>query len=441
MDADQERYLLERSMEISSRELFELNERLENAQHVAALGYWLYDKDSGAITWSNEIYRLFGLDSSSPPPTFDEVMHMICEPDRTHLTQLIERAFSEGKDYEYEFQLETRDNQKRWAYVKGQPQQENNKTLLTGIAIDITTRKLAELEVAALHNQVLITARRAGMADVATAILHNVGNVLNSANVSVELVHENLKSGHYEKFFTVVSMLKEHLASLNTYLTEDPKGKLIPDYLIKSSALLKNEYSIIVKEVANLAKQLQHIRDIVAMQKNLSGVSGVSETIFLPEIIETALDMSGGSFEQINIQVQKNYETTPFISVDSSKLLQILVNLIQNAKDAVLTNEDSKEKQIVLSIDEPLSDHIAITVKDNGHGIAPVNINNVFSFGFTTKKNGHGFGLHSSALAAKELGGCLKAHSDGVDQGAAFILTLPLMPSTAHHHRGNMHER
>jgi PAS domain S-box-containing protein len=439
VDADQERYLLERSMDLSSRELSELNQKLANAQRIARLGYWIYDKENDTITWSSEVYELFGFDSAVTPPNFEEVMQLIYEPDQIELRRLIKESFVEGKGYEYEFQLQTRDKEKRWAYVKGQPQNNGDRVILSGITIDITSRKLAEQEVAELHQQVLVTARRAGMADVATAILHNVGNILNSANVSLSLLQENSERGHYKKLFSVITMLKENLSSVATYLTEDPKGKLIPEYLVKAGELLEGEYGSSVKEIGNLNKQLQHIKDIVAMQKSMSGVSGVAETIFLPEIIETALKMSGSSsFEDKKIKIHKNYEQTPFISIDSSKLLQILVNLIQNAKDAVLSNAElSEEKQISLSIQETPPNFITIQLKDNGIGIDPANITNIFSFGFTTKKNGHGFGLHSSALAAKELGGNLTAESTGPNQGATFILTLPLH---AHKKAGDAHE-
>lgn len=418
VEADLERYLLERSMEISSSELLELNQKLENAQLIARLGYWFYDREGKTATWSSEVYHLFGLDIAVTPPGFTEVMEMINESDQIPLRGLIDQAFAEGKEFEYECQLETLNHQKRWAYIKGQPQQSGDKVVLSGITIDITSRKLVEQE--------LMIARRAGMADVATSILHNVGNILNSANVSLSLLQENINKGHYKKLFAVIAMLKENLPSLSTYLTQDPKGKLIPDYLVQAGELLENEYRIFIKEMGNLDGNLQHIRDIVAMQKNLSGISTVKETIFLPEMIDTAIKMCSGSLEDKGIMLHKNYEKTPFISVDTSKLLQILINLIQNAKEAVLANAELHEKQIILSIQEYARNVIAVTLKDNGIGIEPQHITDIFSFGFTTKKNGHGFGLHSSALAAKELGGALIAESAGLNQGATFVLTLPL---------------
>jgi PAS domain S-box-containing protein len=437
VEADQERYLIERSMEISSHELLELNQKLENAQHIAGLGYWNYDREIESINWSREIYQLFGLDIAISAPSFEEIMQMIYEPDQIQLRKLIDQAFKEEKEYEYEFQLQTPNHQKRWAYVKGQPKRIDNKVIISGIIIDITIRKLAEHELAILHQQILITARRAGMADVATSILHNVGNILNSVNVSLGLLQENINQGHYKKFFAIVAMLKENSSSLSTYLTEHPKGKLIPEYLMQSGELLEMEYSVFTKEISDLTTHLQHIKDIVAMQKNLSGISGVAQTVFLPEVIETALKMSGSTFEDTNIHFQKNYEKTPFISVDSSKVLQILVNLIQNAKEAVLDNTNIKEKQIIFSIQEPSSNSIVLTIKDNGIGIDPEDFTNIFSFGFTTKINGHGFGLHSSGLAAKELGGNLNVESAGLNQGATFILTLPL---SAPEKKGELHE-
>ena len=69
-----------------------------------------------------------------------------------------------------------------------------------------------------------------------------------------------------------------------------------------------------------------------------------------------------------------------------------------------------------------------IAVIDTGIGISPENLTRIFAHGFTTRKDGHGFGLHSGALAAKELGGKLSVESAGLGQGASFVLDLPFAP-------------
>jgi signal transduction histidine kinase len=118
------------------------------------------------------------------------------------------------------------------------------------------------------------------------------------------------------------------------------------------------------------------------------------------------------------------------IQTEKHRVLQILVNLIRNAKYAL---DDSKrtDKLLTIKLGRNGGDHIKIDVVDNGVGIPEENLTRIFGHGFTTRSNGHGFGLHSSALAIKELGGSLTAHSDGVGKGATFTLLLPENPPHA----------
>ncbi len=109
---------------------------------------------------------------------------------------------------------------------------------------------------------------------------------------------------------------------------------------------------------------------------------------------------------------------------------QILVNLIRNAKYAV-AHSSSPIKRVIVSILSPADKWVQIQIQDNGVGIAPENLNRIFAHGFTTKQVGHGFGRHSSALAAKEMGGALHAHSDGLGHGTLFTLELPVAPPRA----------
>jgi signal transduction histidine kinase len=110
--------------------------------------------------------------------------------------------------------------------------------------------------------------------------------------------------------------------------------------------------------------------------------------------------------------------------VEKHKVLQILVNLIRNAKYAC-DESGRKDKQMIVRVSNG-DNRVRISVKDNGIGIPQENLTRIFNHGFTTKKDGHGFGLHSGALSAKELGGSLEVHSEGKNQGAMFTLELPL---------------
>jgi two-component system, NtrC family, sensor kinase len=142
--------------------------------------------------------------------------------------------------------------------------------------------------------------------------------------------------------------------------------------------------------------------------------------------MEDALQMNAAALSRHGIMVSRSYAETPLIAVDKHKILQIFVNLIRNAKYAI-DAAARRDKRIDITITLRNETHVAITVKDNGIGIDPDNLTRIFSHGFTTKKDGHGFGLHSGALAAKEMGGSLSAFSEGPGTGAAFTLELPLV--------------
>jgi C4-dicarboxylate-specific signal transduction histidine kinase len=179
----------------------------------------------------------------------------------------------------------------------------------------------------------------------------------------------------------------------------------------------------------SVGKNVEHIKEIVAMQQNFAKVSGVYENLSAASLVEDALRINSAAFERHRIQVLREFdEATPPVSLDRHRVLQILINLISNAKYA-MDAQPSDEKRLVIRIGAS-PDRVKISIGDNGVGIAPENLVKIFTHGFTTKKDGHGFGLHSCANAAKEMGGSLTAHSGGLGQGATFILELPAAQSS-----------
>jgi len=438
-DQEQERYLLERSMEISSREMLDLNEKLEYAQMVAHLGYWIYDRVENKLLWSKETFNLAGIDPSQGTPALDEAMQLVHEEDRPRLEFLMQRAFEKGESYELELRFKNKkDNQYYWLYAKGHPHVkatmnasiDKNDTgairYLSGIAIDITERKLAEENLKAMHQQLLSISRQAGMAEVATSVLHNIGNILNSANVSISLLQEMLEKSRVTKLNKISEMIKEHLSKSDNYFTEDENGKLIPDYLLALSKDISAEHSKIFHEINNINTHLEHIKDVVSLQKDISGIAGVKEEIDLQEVVDLAVQM-GCAAKCNEVEIVKDYQYDDCIETEKSKLLQILVNLVRNAKDSVSELVNQPKKIIVTIKKADKKPFVIITVTDNGGGIAHENLTRIFSLGFTTKAHGHGFGLHSSAIAANELGGVLNAASEGIGRGASFTIELPLV--------------
>jgi signal transduction histidine kinase len=280
-------------------------------------------------------------------------------------------------------------------------------------------RSREELETA--HAELVETSRRAGMAEAATGVLHNIGNVLTSVNIATELIGQGLKKSKAAYLPKLVALMREHGSDLGAFLTSDPKGRQLPEYLSQLSEHLVREHEATLQELAQLQKGLEHVRDIVHSQQSYSKLSGRPETLEVAGLVEDALRMNAGV--RSKIRVVKEFAPNLKVTAQKHKVLQILVNLLRNARQAC---EDSSAENQTLTIRTTDGDRgVRIAVSDNGTGIAPENLERIFSHGFTTKKDGHGFGLHNSASTAEELGGALSAHSDGVGKGATFTLELP----------------
>jgi two-component system, NtrC family, sensor kinase len=286
-------------------------------------------------------------------------------------------------------------------------------------------RALADL--AAAQSSLLAMSRAAGMAEVATGVLHNVGNVLNSVNVSCSLLQDQIRQSRAGNVAKVAEMLAEPEGGLVRFLAEDPRGQKIPAYLASLAAALRDEQDLMSREARSLQDRIEHIKEIVSMQQTYARISGVRESLAPEQIMEDALKLNAEALVRHGVAVHREYESMSPFSVDKHKVLQILLNLINNAKYACMTGGD-EEKRIVLRLSRPAPDRVRMEVADNGMGIAPENLTRIFRHGFTTRKEGHGFGLHSGALAAKEMGGTLNARSDGPGLGATFSLELPRNP-------------
>jgi len=287
---------------------------------------------------------------------------------------------------------------------------------------DITARKQAEAELEKTHKQLLAASRRGGMAEIASNVLHNVGNVLNSVNVSTSLIVERVKKSKTSGLAKVVDLLGQHAHDIGEFITHDSKGKHIPVHLGHLSKSLMADQGTIVSELESLRRNVEHIKEIVAMQQNYASVGGVKEMINVVDLVEDGICINEGGMQRHGVEVVRDFEKVPPMNAEKHKILQILVNLLSNAKYACEQSERA-DKRLTVRVANG-EGRVRISVMDNGIGIAPENITRIFNHGFTTRKDGHGFGLHSGALAAKEMGGSLTAQSDGPSQGATFTLEL-----------------
>jgi ligand-binding sensor domain-containing protein/signal transduction histidine kinase len=289
----------------------------------------------------------------------------------------------------------------------------------------VRAKEEAYAQLAEAQQHLMTLSRQAGMAEVATGVLHNVGNVLNSVNVSATIVANKIRESRITNLAALVGMLQGHSGELPDFLTHDAKGQRIVPYLAKLGGHLEGERQVMLRELELLTGHLGHIKEIVATQQNYAKVSGLNEVVALPDLVEDAIRIVDPGLSRHGIQVEREHEAVPPMAVDKHSVLQILLNLLRNAKQAI-KDSNQPEKSIRIRIHRWGEDRVRIEVKDTGVGLPPENLTRIFSHGFTTRRDGHGFGLHSGANAARQLGGALWAESAGLGCGATFILELPL---------------
>ncbi len=341
-----------------------------------------------------------------------------------HIDQALDLIKS-GSDYYREWQFKRKDGSAFAAEVIAAQLPDGN---ILGMIRDITERKLSEAALEKAHKELVESSRQAGMAEVATGVLHNVGNVLNSVNIASSCMAERLQKSKTANLSRVVAFFLEHETDLGGYLSSDPKGRQIPGYLAQLAEHLAAEQALALKELAELQKNIEHIKDIITVQQGYARTPDAGEMLKIVDLVEDALGMDASSLERHVVQLFREYEPhLPEITLQKHKVLQILVNLIRNAKQACRDSGSTDRRLTVRA--RSSSGRMFVSVVDNGNGVPAENLTRIFNHGFTTKKDGHGFGLHSAALAAKEMGGSLIVQSDGPGKGATFTLELPVAGS------------
>ncbi|QDV25130.1 ATP-binding protein [Aureliella helgolandensis] len=296
------------------------------------------------------------------------------------------------------------------------------------LKLEIEEKAMAQRELERVQCELIDTARRAGMADVATGVLHNVGNVLNSVNVSAGMILERVR------YSPSVSLERSAHLLRDTASDSIPTAELMsnpPDRMLKLADFLQGiakkcdaENTEVRQEVDRLVSNIDHIKKIVASQQSFAKSSGIVTKIQLEHVFEDALELHDVSLARHGIDVTRIFAAHKPLYSDQHRILQILVNLVFNAKQAI-EELAGDSPRITLRINDIDGERVSVQVSDTGVGVRPENLKKIFSYGFTTKAQGHGFGLHACALAAYELGGSLSVKSQGEGLGATFTLVLP----------------
>jgi signal transduction histidine kinase len=318
------------------------------------------------------------------------------------------------------------------AFGGGDPEPDRTSQIgiLTGEVAAMLAERRARVrhdaELAAAQRRCIELSREAGMAEIATGVLHNVGNVLNSVNVSTALVAGKVRESRVDNLVALIQMLEQHNGDLSEFLADDPKGQRVLPYLAKLGGHFQSERDGLLKELDLLSSHVDHIKQIVAAQQSYAKVSGLVEKINLSDVVDDAFQILAAGLVRHEIKVEREFAILPAIMADKHQILQILLNLLRNAKQAIKQAGGKGEKVIRVSIRRLDQSRVSLAVEDTGVGLPPENLTRIFGHGFTTKTDGHGFGLHSCALAASQMGGSLRVESEGLGRGATFTLELPL---------------
>jgi PAS domain S-box-containing protein len=414
-------------------ELETLSIRFGLATQAARAGVYEVQEGVESLWWSDSMYELYGQDQTVFAPTVTGWAALVHPDDRAAANAALADALRERGELRARYRLTRADGSVRHVESLAAVVTDSvtARPRLVGIDIDVSDRVAAEQRERDLQAQLRDASRGAGMAEVATNVLHNVGNVLNSVNVSASLVMDRLDSSRVGALGRVATMLLERRAELGTFLSSDDRGRQLPDYLEQLAKHLRSEQQEAIGELRALRKNIDHIKDVVTMQQRYAKLAGVTETVDIATLVDDSLRLNGSAAERCTVNYEREVVDVPPIVVDKHKVLQILVNLVRNAKQAC--EAAGRVGGRVLVTVARRVDGVVIAVKDDGIGIPAENLTRIFSHGFTTKKNGHGFGLHGGALAARELGGQLHVASDGPGRGATFTLELPLHPPGAAH--------
>ncbi|MDR4493944.1 MAG: sensor histidine kinase [Nitrospirales bacterium] len=289
-------------------------------------------------------------------------------------------------------------------------------------------RKRLLMEQARSDSQLRDAEYRFEMANVASTVLHNVGNVLNSVNVTGKVLEDLVTQSSVPLIHRMSNLLKEHDEDWMTFLSEDPKGKKILPFLKKIGEPLVGEQQALLKEIQSLQRHLSHVRHIILSHQAMARDHGWVEPVAIEELVAQAIELSFEPRDCSWVTIRREFCQVPRVLVDKHQVLQILVNLFRNAKQAMQQYVQPMHTFTLSIRRQAAAPHhkVEVIVQDTGVGIAPEHVNRMFTRGFTTKKEGNGIGLHSSARTLEKLGGSLSVFSAGTGLGATFTMVVPI---------------
>ena len=413
--------------------LTELNADLQHGKNLLTLATqaagivcWEFKVATRTMLWAEndiESLRAAGVDMHAHP---DALIAMIHRGDAAAALAAMHTAIAEGRGVcalRLRILTPTGNTVHVKAHVRLYCDAHGQLDHVLGVAWDVTDQVRQEERQLKLQAQLRDVSHQAGMAEVATGVLHNIGNVLNSLGVSAALMLAGLRDSRAGNVQRLAKLLTEQEDRLEAFLRNDPRGREIPRYLAQLGEHLVAEKHTQHTEMQAIVTHVEHIGKIVAAQQSYAHRGGISEEVDVAELIDNAIVLNFAG--ETDVTVNRDYQVTPQLTLDRHKVMQILANLLSNARHA-LSDQTQGMRFLTVRIRPLTEGALSIEVEDSGIGIEFGVLQRLFEFGFTTKKDGHGFGLHASANLAKELGGELSGLSDGPGRGARFSLRLPV---------------
>jgi two-component system NtrC family sensor kinase len=273
-------------------------------------------------------------------------------------------------------------------------------------------------------------AHRAGMAEIASEVLHNVGNALNTVNTSAQVLGDKLRRSRVSGLGKATNLLAEHKSDLATFFTTDARAAKVVDYLIEISSVCATEQEAMLQELSTLKSRIEHINEVIRLQQSYATHTELLQKLDVTKMLDDAVAMHAELFALYDIQVERQYENIPAVALNKSKMMQVLINLVKNGIESMISAGQPEPKMTLAARIE--NDKLIVEVSDSGTGIDPANLGSLFRSGFTTKPNGHGFGLHFCANTISSMNGALTARSDGIGKGATFRIELPNQTQEVH---------
>jgi len=396
------------------------------ATQAAGIACWEYEVPTRTTLWTEndiESLRSGGIDFRGRP---DALLAMIHPDDAATALSLVRTAIAENRrvcGIRLRIITAPGNTLHLQAHARLTCDAHGQLERVLGVSWDVTEQVQQEERRLELQMQLRDVSRQAGMAEVATGVLHNVGNVLNSLGVSATLVLAGLRDSRVGNVQRIAQLLSEQGDRLGDFLENDPRGREVRGYLTNLGEKLCAENRALHADAQAIVVHVEHIGKIVAAQQSYARRGGVTEEVDVAELVDKAiaLNFTGST----DVTVTRDYQFAARLTLDRHKMIQILGNLLSNARHA-LRDQARGPRMLTVRIRATTPGSFAIDVEDSGVGIEPAVLQRLFEFGFTTKKDGHGFGLHASANLAKELGGELSGQSDGPGRGARFSLRMPL---------------